>query len=60
MIINILTAYHTCPNFFTSHFYCLLVCLETTGLVANSVDPDQMPLFVASDLGLHCYAGLSV
>ena len=21
---------------------------------ANSVDPDQMPHFVASDLGLHC------
>ena len=22
--------------------------------MANSVDPDQMPHFVASDLGLHC------
>ena len=22
--------------------------------MADSVDPDQMPLFVASDLGLHC------
>ena len=22
--------------------------------LANSVDPDQMPHFVASDLGLHC------
>ena len=27
--------------------------LKTAG-VANSVDPDQMPQFVASDLGLHC------
>ena len=25
-----------------------------TGLVVNNVDPDQMPHFVASDLGLHC------
>ena len=23
-------------------------------LLANSVDPDQMPHYVASDLGLHC------
>ena len=23
-------------------------------LIANNVDPDQMPHFVASDLGLHC------
>ena len=22
--------------------------------IANSVDPDQMPQYVASDLGLHC------
>ena len=31
----------------------LLKCLETSGPVANSVDPDQMPQYVASDLGLH-------
>ena len=24
-------------------------------LLANSVDPDQMPHYVASDLGLHCF-----
>ena len=24
------------------------------GLLANSVDPDQMPHYLASDLGLHC------
>ena len=23
-------------------------------LLANTVDPDQMPHYVASDLGLHC------
>ena len=23
-------------------------------MVANNVDPDQMPHYVASDLGLHC------
>ena len=27
---------------------------NTNFLLANSVDPDQMPHFVASDLGLHC------
>ena len=31
-----------------------LVCLRTAGSVANSVDPDQMLYFAASDLGLHC------
>ena len=24
-------------------------------LLANNVDPDQMPHYVASDLGLHCF-----
>ena len=28
--------------------------LQTVGRVANSVDPDQTPRSVASDLGLHC------
>ena len=27
---------------------------NTAGWVVNSVDPDQMPHYVASDLGLHC------
>ena len=31
----------------------LLVC-KNCWIVANSVDPGQMPHFVASDLGLHC------
>ena len=30
----------------------ILFLLEV--LLANSVDPDQMPHYVASDLGLHC------
>ena len=39
----------------------LLICLKTAGCVANSVDPDQMPHFAASDQGLHCLlTGLSV
>ena len=25
-------------------------------MLANSVDPDQIPHYVASDLGLHCLA----
>ena len=28
---------------------------EISGWVANSVNPDQTPHFVASDLGLHCF-----
>ena len=28
--------------------------------MVNSVDPDQMPPFAASDLGLHCLFGLSL
>ena len=28
--------------------------VEISELCANSVDPDQMPHYVASDLGLHC------
>ena len=28
--------------------------------MANSVDPDQMPHSVASDLGLHCLPKLSL
>ena len=31
-----------------------LVCLKTA-MISNSVDPDQMPQNVASDLGLHCF-----
>ena len=34
--------------------------LKTAGQVANSVDPDQMPHFVASDLGLHYALGQSI
>ena len=32
----------------------LLICLRWKILLANNVDPDQMPHHVASDLGLHC------
>ena len=38
-----------------SGWYLLLSCFtEISELNANSVDPDQMPHSVASDLGLHC------
>ena len=32
---------------------------KTAGWMANSVDPDQMPHSVASDLGLHCLLRLA-
>ena len=28
--------------------------VETSELIANSADPDQMPNFTTSNLGLHC------
>ena len=49
---DILTKYHTCPKFLTP-VYHLLMGLKIAGWVANSVDPDQMLLFAASDLGIH-------
>ena len=30
-----------------------MLCLKIAGWVANSVDPDEMPHYVASHLGLH-------
>ena len=31
-----------------------MLCLNITGRVANSVDPDEMPRSAASHLGLYC------
>ena len=31
-----------------------MLCLKIAGWVANSVDPNEMPHFVASHHGLHC------
>ena len=36
----------------------LFICLQTAGRTANSVDPDQTPRSVASDLGLHRFVRL--
>ena len=41
------------------HFRGGLFCyfhsiFDGKNLLANNVDPDQMPHYVASDLGLHC------
>ena len=33
---------------------CFILIVEVPIFNANSVDPDQMPHSVASDLGLHC------
>ena len=49
---------NSCPT--VKSIYYSLMCLKVAGCVANSVDPDQMPHSVASDLGLHCLPGLSV
>ena len=45
-----------------TYFMSLFVILGLSGLfrnlrkilLANTIDPDQMPYYVASDLGLHC------
>ena len=52
-----LTPNRNCPKILTSSFYYLWMYLKTAGGVANSVDPDQMPYSVTSDLGLHCLLG---
>ena len=46
--------YHTCPKILDIPFYYLLMCLKGCLCMANSVDPDQMPHSVASDLCLLC------
>ena len=33
---------------------CPVICPKSTDWLASSVVPDQMPHYVASDLGLHC------
>ena len=38
--------------FILSLLFCLLI--ENPVLLANDVDHDQTPHYVASDLGLHC------
>ena len=34
--------------------FSFLFCFESILVLTNNEDPDQMPHFVASDLGLHC------
>ena len=51
---DILTPFHTCSNKSASLFNFHLSCLNIVGLVANSVDPDQMPHNPAPIQGLHC------
>ena len=46
--------YHTCSKLWTSTIYYPMLCLNIAGWVPNSVDPDEMPHFVASHLGLQC------
>ena len=38
----------------TGLFCCFHCIVDGKSCYANSVDPDQMPHYVASDLGLHC------
>ena len=47
------TPYHTCSKIWTCTIYYLLLCQKIAGWVANSVDFDEMPHSVASQLGLH-------
>ena len=49
---DIILSYRSCLKIWTKSFYYLLMWLKTAKWVANSVDPDQMPHFVASDLDL--------
>ena len=62
------TPYRTCYKNLNKSIYYPILCLKVAGWVANSADPDEMPHYVASHLGLHCllrhvfpftYGGLS-
>ena len=33
-----------------------MLCQKFAGWATYNVDPDEMPHFVASHLGIHCYA----
>ena len=43
-----------CSKNWTSTMYYPMLCLNISGWVANSVNPDEKPRSVASHLGLHC------
>ena len=57
-VLNPLTPCHTYPNKghigLTSLFYHLFLCLENSGGVLNSIDPNQIWHAAESDLDLHC------
>ena len=53
-LITIFTLNMRTPKISTNPFQYLLMCLKSSGCVANIVDPDQMLHSVASGLGLHC------
>ena len=50
-----LTPYHMCPKIWTRPFYCLLMCLNITGWVANRADLNLTACSVGSDLHLYCF-----
>ena len=55
-----LSIYHTCLKIWIVHSTTSWCVLTIAACMINSVDPDQMPQNVASDLGLHCLQSLSV
>ena len=54
-----LPPYHTCPKIWSSPFCYLLMCVKTAECVANSVDPDVMPILWSSGFTLFAQASLS-
>ena len=49
LILKFQQVYYTYPKISTSLFYYLLTCLKIDRWVANSVIPDQLQHFTASD-----------
>ena len=45
---------HNTSGYYGTPFILPVEVSKTAGLLANSVDPDEMPHSVVSDLGLHC------
>ena len=51
MLDNSIVILERCQAYFVTF---ILFCWKILLHVANTVDPEQTPHFVASDLGLHC------
>ena len=60
LYLDTFTLYHTCPKSKQEYSTSCSCAKKTAGCVANSVDLDQMPHSMATDVGYTIFSGLSV